>query len=278
MTLGHIGQPLFESIVNHLKHIIKIEKTRGENNLQEQAKTLLQKIKKKFNHLINPNYKLISETPKNRLLESRLYDGLVEQWMEAAGKIENKYGFGSHEILKFKEVFPTNDHVLLLIKQRYDKELSKINKDKTRSSKVLRQLKERKTPPDKSDQNQINELKASISENKENIKLLEEKEGHKEAKQKTINYFNKQTGIRIGTRNLSSLLSSANKLSEYERTKFKYLINNLKQEIDCKVQGQPFVFSPGIMSPIIIPDDIREKREKETDEHGVQIIDTEFDK
>ena len=51
------------------------------------------------------------------------------------------------------------------------------------------------------------------------------------------------------------------------------LFNNLKQEIDHKVQGQPFVFSPGIMSPIIIPDDVQEEYDKQTDENGVQIID-----
>ena len=45
-----------------------------------------------------------------------------------------------------------------------------------------------------------------------------------------------------------------------------------RQQIDHKLQAKIVVFSPGKM-----PDDIREQREKETDEHGVQIIDTTFD-
>ncbi|MEE9238739.1 MAG: hypothetical protein V3U58_04175 [Thermodesulfobacteriota bacterium] len=45
-----------------------------------------------------------------------------------------------------------------------------------------------------------------------------------------------------------------------------------RQQIDHKLQAKLVVFSPGKM-----PDDVREKRERETDEHGVQIIDTTFD-
>jgi len=45
-----------------------------------------------------------------------------------------------------------------------------------------------------------------------------------------------------------------------------------RQQIDHNVKAKIVVFSPGKM-----PDDVREKRERETDEHGVQIIDTTFD-
>ena len=45
-----------------------------------------------------------------------------------------------------------------------------------------------------------------------------------------------------------------------------------RQQVDHNVKAKIVVFSPGKM-----PEDIREKRERETDEHGVQIIDTTFD-
>ena len=45
-----------------------------------------------------------------------------------------------------------------------------------------------------------------------------------------------------------------------------------RQQVDHNLKAKIVVFSPGKM-----PDDIREKRERETDEHGVQIIDTTFD-
>jgi len=45
-----------------------------------------------------------------------------------------------------------------------------------------------------------------------------------------------------------------------------------RQQIDTNIQAKIVVFSPGKM-----PDDVREKRERETDENGVQIIDTTFD-
>jgi len=45
-----------------------------------------------------------------------------------------------------------------------------------------------------------------------------------------------------------------------------------EQQVDHNVKAKIVVFSPGKM-----PDDVREKREKETDENGVQIIDTTFD-
>ena len=47
-----------------------------------------------------------------------------------------------------------------------------------------------------------------------------------------------------------------------------------KQQVDHNVQAKIMVFSP---STSIMPADVREKRERETDEHGVQIIDTTFD-
>jgi len=45
-----------------------------------------------------------------------------------------------------------------------------------------------------------------------------------------------------------------------------------RQQVDHNVKAKIVVFSPGKM-----PDDVREKRERETDENGVQIIDTTFD-
>jgi len=45
-----------------------------------------------------------------------------------------------------------------------------------------------------------------------------------------------------------------------------------RQQVDHNVKAKIVVFSPGKM-----PDDVREKRERETDKDGVQIIDTTFD-
>jgi len=45
-------------------------------------------------------------------------------------------------------------------------------------------------------------------------------------------------------------------------------------KVDHNIQAKIVVFSP---TPGVIPEDIREKRERETDKDGVQIIDTTFD-
>jgi len=47
-----------------------------------------------------------------------------------------------------------------------------------------------------------------------------------------------------------------------------------RQQIDHNVKAKIVVFSP---TPGVIPEDVREKRERETDKDGVQIIDTTFD-
>jgi len=47
-----------------------------------------------------------------------------------------------------------------------------------------------------------------------------------------------------------------------------------RQQVDHNVKAKIVVFSP---TPGVIPEDIREKREREKDKDGVQIIDTTFD-
>jgi len=62
--------------------------------------------------------------------------------------------------------------------------------------------------------------------------------------------------------------------SGFHQKLFSQLVGDYteRQQIDHKLQAKMVLFSPGKM-----PDDVREKRERETDEHGVQIIDTTFD-
>jgi len=71
-----------------------------------------------------------------------------------------------------------------------------------------------------------------------------------------------------------SLVEGAISGTHADRKLFFQLTGDLveRQQVDHKLQAKMVLFSPGKM-----PDDIREQREKETDEHGVQIIDTTFD-
>ncbi len=64
--------------------------------------------------------------------------------------------------------------------------------------------------------------------------------------------------------------------SGFHQKLFSQLVGDYteRQQLDHKLQAKIMVFSP---STSIMPDDVREKRERETDEHGVQIIDTTFD-
>jgi len=71
-----------------------------------------------------------------------------------------------------------------------------------------------------------------------------------------------------------SLVDGAISGAHADRKLFFQLTGDLveRQQIDTNIKAKIVVFSPGKM-----PDDVREKRERETDEHGVQIIDTTFD-
>ena len=71
-----------------------------------------------------------------------------------------------------------------------------------------------------------------------------------------------------------SLVDGAISGAHADRKLFFQLTGDLveRQQIDTNIKAKIVVFSPGKM-----PEDIREKREKETDENGVQIIDTTFD-
>jgi len=64
--------------------------------------------------------------------------------------------------------------------------------------------------------------------------------------------------------------------SGFHQKLYSQLVGDYKerQEIDHNVRAKIVVFSP---TPGVIPADIQEKRERETDENGVQIIDTTFD-
>ena len=72
-----------------------------------------------------------------------------------------------------------------------------------------------------------------------------------------------------------SLRNGAISGTHADRKLFFQLTGDLveRQQINHNLKSMITVFSPGKM-----PDDVREKRERETDEHGVQIIDLEYDK
>ncbi len=71
-----------------------------------------------------------------------------------------------------------------------------------------------------------------------------------------------------------SVVEGAMSGTHADRKLFFQLTGDLveRQQVDHNVKAKIVVFSPGKM-----PDDVREKRDRETDEHGVQIIDTTFD-
>ena len=72
-----------------------------------------------------------------------------------------------------------------------------------------------------------------------------------------------------------SLLEGAISGSAAHTKLFAQLTGDLVEhhKVDHNIKAKIMVFSPSS----VMPDDVREKREKETDEHGVQIIDTTFD-
>lgn len=105
---------------------------------------------------------------------------------------------------RYKEESKKTSEQKALIKRRNDKQSalqrisSKVNSADTYQHRELKALK-----------NEINTLKSRIAQ----LKKEQERKGHKEAKRRTLDCLEKQTGIRIGSRELEALLSLSRKIN-----------------------------------------------------------------
>ncbi len=194
---GGYEHPLLKAITSYLGGIILKEKFARTNQLREKAENYLKKIANAVAKSITC-FTQVKVPDKTTALIMRL-KGFPNY------EDELKYLAGIYK--KYKKESKKSGELKALIKLRNDKQSAikrisqKVNSADTYQHHELKALKE-----------EVDTLNSGIArETKE-----QQRKGHQEAKRITLNCLEKQTGIRIGSRELERLLSLANLLKSNE--------------------------------------------------------------